>query len=116
MFLFALYGGMMPPSPLTRKKLSTMGFLNKWSFGRWGCARMKPMPKSLVPMWLVGKTSLSCCQILCPLKIQPFWKVFGLPLIRGVIMCKVPFLPLLMLVVKTSLLLHIVVLKTCDPH
>jgi hypothetical protein len=58
---------------------------------------------------------LSCCQILCPLKIQPFWKVFGLPLIRGVIMCKVPFLPLLMLVVKTSLLLHIVVLKTCDP-
>jgi hypothetical protein len=40
MFLFALYGGMMLPSPLTRKNLSIISFLNMWSFGRWGCARM----------------------------------------------------------------------------
>jgi hypothetical protein len=34
MFLFALYGGMMPPNPLTRKKLSMAGFLNMWIFGK----------------------------------------------------------------------------------
>jgi hypothetical protein len=28
-------------------KLSTMGFLNMWCFGRWGCARMKHMLESL---------------------------------------------------------------------
>jgi len=43
MFLFALYGGMMPPSQLRRKNGSTLGFLNMWSFGRGGCARVKPM-------------------------------------------------------------------------
>ncbi len=31
------------------------------------------------------------------------------------IICKVPFLPLLMLILKTHLSLHIVVLKTCNP-
>ncbi len=61
LFLFILYGGMVPPSTLIRKTISTMGFLNMWSFGRWGCARMKPMLESLVPMWLIGKTSLNCC-------------------------------------------------------
>jgi hypothetical protein len=78
MFLFTIYGGMMPFSPLTRKKLSMVGFLNMWNFGRWGCERMKRMPKSLVRTWFIGKTSLSCYQIFCPFKIQPFWKVFGL--------------------------------------
>ncbi len=63
----------------------------------------------MVPMWFIGKTFLSC-QILCPFKIQPSWKVFGL-----LVMCKVPFLPLLMLILKTPLLFHIVVIKTYDP-
>jgi hypothetical protein len=98
---------MMPPIPLTKKSLSMVGFLNMWNFGRWGCTRMKPTPKSLVPTWFIEKTFLFCYQILCPLKIQPSWKVFGLPVIGGLIMCEVPFLPLLMLILKTLVLLHI---------
>ncbi len=105
---------MMPPSPLTRKKLSMVGFLNMWSFGRWGGrgggSKNETYAKILVHMWLIIKTSLSCCQILCPFKIQPYWKVFGLPTIGGLIMCKVPFLALLMLILKTQLSLHIMVL------
>ncbi len=73
---------------------------------------MKLMPKSLVHMWLIRKTSLSCCQILCPFKIQPFWNVFGLPAIGGLITCKVPFPPLLMLILKTELSFHIMVLRS----
>jgi hypothetical protein len=60
LLIFALYGGMMPPSLLIRKKLSIVSFLNMWSFGKWGCARMKPRLKGLVPTWFIGKTSLSC--------------------------------------------------------
>jgi hypothetical protein len=62
---------------INKEKKSTTIILNMWSFGRWGCARMKPILESLVLTWLIGKTSLSCCQILCPFKIQPSRKVFG---------------------------------------
>jgi hypothetical protein len=84
-------------------------YVEFWKMGG-GCAMMKLMPKSLVHMWLIRKTSLSCCQILCPFKIQPFWNVFGLPAIGGLITCKVPFPPLLMLILKTELSFHIMVL------
>jgi hypothetical protein len=30
---------------------------NMWSFGRWGCAKMKPMQENLVHTWTIGKTS-----------------------------------------------------------
>jgi hypothetical protein len=51
--------------------------------------------------WIIGKTSLSCCQNLCQFKVHPSCKVFGLQAIVDLIMCEVPFLPLLMLILKT---------------
>ncbi len=51
--------------------------------------------------WIIGKTSLSYCQNLCQFKVHPSCKVFGLQAIANSIMCKVPFLPLLMLILKT---------------
>ncbi len=111
LFLFTLYGGMILPSQLKKKNLSTMGFLNMWNFGRWRCARMKPMLESLVHTYIIRKTSLNYCQNLCQFKVRPFWKVFGLQAIRDLIMCEVPFSPMLMLIMKTQLSLHIVVLK-----
>jgi len=40
------------------------------------------------------------------------WKVFNLQVIGDLIICHVPFLPLLVLILKAQLSLHIVVLKT----
>jgi len=59
LFLFALYGGMMPLSPLKRKILSTASFLNMWGFGGCGCAKAKPMQENLVHTRIIGKTSLN---------------------------------------------------------
>ncbi len=44
------------------------------------------------------------------------WKAFSLQAIGDLIICQVPFLPLLMLILKAHLSLHIVVLKTCDHY
>jgi hypothetical protein len=57
--MHALYGGMMPLNPLRKKILSMMGFLNMWSFGGWGCARMKPIQENLVHTQIIGKVSLN---------------------------------------------------------
>jgi len=43
-------------------------------------------------------------------------KVFCLQEIKNLITCEVPFPPLLMLILKTKLSFHIVVLKTCNHH
>ncbi len=51
--------------------------------------------------WIIEKTSLSCCQNLCQFKVCPSCKVFGLQAIANLIMFEVPFLPLLMLILKT---------------
>jgi len=69
--------------------------------------------EGLVRRWFIGKVS-SSCQIFCPLKIQPFWKVFCFQTIRGLFTCEVLFLLLLIFILKTQLSLHIVVLKTCN--
>jgi len=76
---------------------------------------MKLVLERLVHMCITRKMSLSC-QIICQLKIQPFWKVFGLQEIESLITCEVLFLPLVMFILKTLLSLHIVVLKTCNLH
>ncbi len=68
---------MMPLSPLGRKILSTAGYLNMWSFGRWGCGKMKAMQENLVHTWIIGKTSLNILLSKpLPTQIQPSWKVF----------------------------------------
>jgi hypothetical protein len=72
--------------------------------------------KKLGPYMVYYKNILELLSNPCQLKIQPYWKVFGLRTIGDLIMCEVPSLPLLMLILKTHLLFHIVVLKTWDHH
>ncbi len=62
-------------------------------FWKMGMCKDESMLWSLVCMWLIGKSSLNYCQIHCPFKIQPSWKVH-LPTIGSLIMCKVPIPPI----------------------
>jgi len=115
--LFALYGRMMPLSLLKRKNLLMAGFLNMWSFGGWGCAKMKPIQENLIHTWIIGKKSLIILlSKLLPIQnstfLEGFWPSNNRKFnhMRGLIPSIVT------LIMKTRLSFCIVVLKTCDHH
>lgn len=60
---------------IEKDKIINNGLSKYMEFWRLGMWKDEPMLDSLIHMWIIEKTSLSCWQILCQLKVQHSWKV-----------------------------------------